>query len=137
MHISKALIGIGAVALLAGCGNPYATSTNTTTNTAANTALPVVAGQITEQNVTLTEYSISPATIEFTANATATLTIKNEGTIAHTFTSPDLGIDKTVQPGTTETVQVTPTKAGTFEAHCTMPGHQALGMTAKVIVSNL
>ena len=39
-------------------------------------------------------------------------------------------------PGTTASVTFTPTMAGEYEFHCTLPGHRELGMVGKIIVTN-
>src|SRR3990167_5772402 len=123
----KILASVGVITLLAGCGQA---ATNTSVPTAPNiTSLP--AGSIA---VTLNEYSITPAAITLTKDQATTLAVTNQGSIAHTYTVADLGIDLQVAPGQTETQSVTPTKSGTFTLNCTVAGHQALGMEGTITV---
>ncbi|MFO0702791.1 MAG: cupredoxin domain-containing protein [Candidatus Andersenbacteria bacterium] len=115
-------VAAAAVLLLAGCGEQ--------TNTAGNSA----SGQSDAVSVSLSEYKINPATITLVNGRPTAIQVTNTGTTTHTFTSPDLSINVTVAPGKTQTAMVTPSKAGTFEVHCTMPGHQQLGMKASIVV---
>ena len=69
----------------------------------------------------------SPTFIKVKPGEKLTVTIKNEGATAHTFTSPALKINKTIQPDKTTKVKVTiPAAGGTVEFHCDF--HQSMGM---------
>ncbi len=55
--------------------------------------------------------------------------------INHDFTVKDLGIHWDVDsPGKPRTERVTFTKAGEFRLVCTIPGHEAGGMSGKIVV---
>jgi plastocyanin len=69
----------------------------------------------------------SPTFVKVQPGEQLTITLKNEGTTAHTFTSSALHVDKTVQPDKTAKVRVTiPATGGPFEFHCNF--HQSMGM---------
>jgi plastocyanin len=69
------------------------------------------------------DFSFSPTFIKVRPGETLTVTVKNAGKTAHTFTSTALGIDKTVQPGKSAKVKVTiPATGGTIQFHCSFHG---------------
>jgi len=73
------------------------------------------------------DFYFSPTFIKVQPGEQLTITVKNEGATAHTFTSAALHVDKTVQPDKTAKVHVTiPATGGPFEFHCNF--HQSMGM---------
>jgi len=85
-----------------------------------------------------TEYSYSPATIVVKKGETVTINFRNEGSIAHNITLPELGVkSETILPGRSASVTFTPREKGTFSFWCSVAGHKDAGMTGKVkVVSN-
>jgi plastocyanin len=68
-----------------------------------------------------------PTFIKVKPGEQVTITVKNEGTSTHTFTSATLGFDKTLSPDASATVTVTIPSTGTaFQFHCSI--HQSMGM---------
>jgi plastocyanin len=73
------------------------------------------------------DFYFSPTFLKVSPGEKLTITIKNEGKTAHTFTSTALNIDKTVQPDKTTKLKVTiPADGGTIQFHCRI--HQGMGM---------
>jgi predicted lipoprotein with Yx(FWY)xxD motif/uncharacterized cupredoxin-like copper-binding protein len=73
------------------------------------------------------DFYFSPTFIKVKAGEQLTVTLKNEGKTAHTFTSKALNVDETVQPDKTAKVTVTiPAAGGTVEFFCDF--HQSMGM---------
>ena len=133
--LKVAIVG-ASIVLLAGCSFGSSTPSNSTTTNTANTVTPPVAtpsGATVE--VALSEYAFSPSNITLKANQSTTLTLSNTGRIAHTFVVAELNINQEVAAGKTETITVTPTKAGTFQLDCTVGGHKQLGMHGTVTVT--
>lgn len=131
---AKIAISSVAVLLLAGCGYtaPTTNSNTTTPNTTSNPATVIdTAGQVA---VTLKEYAITPFAVTMSKGQATSITVKNEGTIAHSYVSTEIGLDIQVPAGQTKTASFTPTQAGTFEVHCAQPGHQDLGMHGTITV---
>jgi uncharacterized cupredoxin-like copper-binding protein len=127
---------------LAGCTKKPESSTTTNTTTTVNTTTPTETtlpptGEFREVQVTLDEYSFTPENIEIGLGQEVQLTVTNKGALAHTFTAPDLGINLEVPGGKTESTIFTADKAGAFELICTSAGHEQLGMTGQIFVSNL
>lgn len=99
-----------------------------------------------------------PATIEVTAGQPVKLTFNNKDSVDHDFSimeipmatmgataEPMAGHDMgnmTVQPqlhmavamNGTNTMEFTPTKPGTYEFFCTVPGHKDAGMIGTLVV---
>lgn len=76
-------------------------------------------------------YKFGPADMTFSVGETVTFAFSSESEF-HTFTVDDLGIDESVDGGTTTTLTFTFDKAGTFDLIC-VP-HEALGMVGTITV---
>lgn len=117
----KTIILLGALSVLVvGCGDsgsssgtPVKLSGNTT-----NKGTKDLSGAGIE--VELDDFYFSPTFIKGgTPGSTVKLELKNEGKQPHTFTSSALGLDETLQPGTSKDVSVTLPQSGATEFHCT------------------
>ena len=83
--------------------------------------------------VSLKEFSVTPAKIEVAAGQKMVLKVTNHGTMAH-----DLKVDgkdgtAMLDPGKSETVELQAPSAST-EAWCTVAGHKEAGMVMKIEV---
>ena len=58
----------------------------------------------------------------------------NEGTLEHNFVIKDFNVKETIPAGAKKTITFTPTKTGTFDFLCDVPGHTEAGMIGKLIV---
>ncbi len=88
-------------------------------------------------NVTLTgnEFKFDPATINAAPGQTINLTVKNIGSVDHTFVFAPANFKMTVAPGKTDTQSFTaPTAPGTYDFVCDVAGHKEAGMVGKLIV---
>jgi plastocyanin len=73
------------------------------------------------------DYSYTPTFVKISAGASAiTVTVKNMGSVQHTFTVPAEQIDKVLNPGDSVTVTVTIPGSGAILFYCRF--HQTLGM---------
>lgn len=82
------------------------------------------------------DYIIDPPNLKFEKGADVTLHIKNAGRMGHTFSVPALGLDTgMLMPGQERTLRFTADQAGTFEVHCTVPGHLDQGMHGTMSVA--
>ena len=63
------------------------------------------------------------AKVLFTAKVgeKVTVSVANHDAMPHTFTSPDLGVDADIAPGSTTTFTFTASSAGTFTWYCSVP----------------
>jgi uncharacterized cupredoxin-like copper-binding protein len=123
--------------------------------------LAACAGQPKSLEVTLlaSEFNFEPAVIEVTAGTPVRLTLQNTGTLEHDFSvveipmvqsavastpmaGHDMGGMQAVPQlhvaaaiGQRATVEFTPTKAGSYDFFCTVPGHKEAGMAGVLVVS--
>lgn len=110
-----------AALLVSACGGGNGTATTATTAPAGF-----------EVTVTATEFAFEPANIEVPAGVPVTIVLVNSGVIEHDFSIDALGLTIHADPGETvrETVNFA---AGTYEVHCTVPGHHEAGMEGTLV----
>jgi plastocyanin len=86
--------------------------------------------------VALSEFEISPATIT-AGTGKVVLSVTNDGTMAHNLQVKGLG-KKTADlaAGQSATLDLGEVAAGTYTVVCTIPGHEAAGMTATLVVAD-
>ena len=89
----------------------------------------------------MTEYAFLPVTIEVVTAERVRLTVRNVGRLEHDF-APDqrgvaLGLSHLhLSPGASSSFDWTPPGEATeVRIVCTLPGHESLGMVAKLVVS--
>ena len=125
---------------LAACGDDDSTTeaTDTTTGgTAASEAPVTLSGKVNDEGtkdavgtdeleVEADDFYFKPTFVKVTAGQKLTLALKNEGSAAHTFTSTELGVDKELPPGASETIEITVPSADAVAFFCKF--HQASGM---------
>lgn len=115
--------------------------------------------QTKEITIEATDIAYSVTTIEVEAGQPVRLTLKDSGTLQHDFSileipvvidheadevaghemdMSNMGVEPQVHvaadPGTSNTVEFTPTKPGTYEFFCTVAGHKEAGMIGQLIV---
>jgi len=122
--------------LLTGCGGgggsrqqsqAPSSSGSTTTSQAATREITIV----------LSDFKFEPEEITVKRGERVRLTLQNKGTVAHDWTVRDLNLaSPRVQPGQTATYEFTVDRVGTFTSVCVEAGHEALGMTGRLIVEN-
>jgi len=89
-----------------------------------------------EIEVQLDDFSISPSQVVVVEGQPANITVVNTGSAPHDFSVPDLGISIFVAPGATVTAGIPAQSIGTYDALCTIPGHEALGMIGSFVVQD-
>jgi plastocyanin len=81
------------------------------------------------------EFMFSPSTLTAKVGEQVTVTFKNIGSYPHNFMIKDLNVaSKTIQPGGSDTVTFTPTKAGTYTYYCAVDSHDSKGMKGTLTV---
>lgn len=84
--------------------------------------------------VTLNEFTISPKALTASAGE-VTLAIKNAGAQVHNVAVPQLGkTSADLAGGDSGTLDLGDVAPGTYQVICTIPGHEAAGMTATLTV---
>src|SRR5688572_14238233 len=96
------------------------------------------AGAPTTVEVMLSDFEISPSTIEVPVHVPISFSVMNMGQTDHTFaleangTTYDTG---SIDVGATVTLDVPALEGGSYDAICSVSGHEDLGMVATVIAS--
>ena len=82
------------------------------------------------------EFVFSPKEITALAGQPIIVTVINKGKIEHDFHIEALGVKlhSLIPPGKSASLEFTPTKKGSFEFFCLVPGHKEVGMKGVVIV---
>lgn len=99
----------------------------------ASTTKAVAAAATTAQ-VELTEFTITPKTVEVSGGGT--LTVVNKGTLQHNLSVENqAGVETPlIDAGKSATLDISSLKEGSYTIICTVPGHAAAGMTAQLHV---
>ena len=97
-------------------------------------ALAACGGTPLAVTLTTTEFKFDPATITAAPGQTINLTLKNTGSVAHTFVLAAANVKVTVDPGKTATQTFTAPAAGSYDFTCDIAGHKDAGMTGKLVV---
>jgi plastocyanin len=82
--------------------------------------------------VLLQDTSYNPTFILVPPDGRITLTLQDQGFHAHTFTAPDLNLDLTLAPNTSQTVTVTLPRSGVVSFYCRF--HVDKGMQGAFVV---
>jgi plastocyanin len=126
------VVAAGGVFLLKNSKNKTATSNTNVNSSALNSAnVHQIVSKIT---VVATEFSFSPNVILAESNKPIAITFKNDGKYPHNLTVANVGATKTIQPGMSDTVTLTPKKKGTYPFTCTVDSHAEKGMSGMLIV---
>jgi uncharacterized cupredoxin-like copper-binding protein len=91
-------------------------------------------GGATEVDVKTVDLAFEPSEFAIAANTDVTITITNDGVLEHDFAVDDLGVKSDLlQSGASTTVTIN-AAPGTYEFHCTVPGHAQAGMVGTLTV---
>lgn len=81
------------------------------------------------------EFSYTPDALTFSKGDDIRLTFKNEGTVSHNLAIEGLGLTtRTIAPGSSDTIEFSVDKVGSYDFFCTVDSHQALGMKGTIEV---
>lgn len=83
--------------------------------------------------VELDNFYFGPTFIKASDNQKFKVKLKNEGSVAHTFTSDILGVDETLQPDQTKEIELNAPPTGFSGWYCKF--HQAQGMQGAIFVA--
>jgi plastocyanin len=142
-----AVLALGLVPLVAGCGSSSSSSGGSTTESSGGEGeggtttvgglkannhgtKPVESRGKTE--VELDDFYFDPTVLEGKPGEKVMLELKNEGTVEHSFTVNSQGIDKDLEPGDEGEVTVTIPKSGAISFFCKY--HKSEGMAGALAV---
>lgn len=81
------------------------------------------------------EFAFDPDTINGRRGQVIHLTVKNEGSVDHTWVFPASNVKLTISPGASiSTKFLLPGVSGTYSFECDIPGHQEAGMMGRFVV---
>jgi len=142
---ARVVLPISLALALAACGGTAPATSN------------AVSEEPQEVTMTMREFTFDPTEISARLGQPVRLALVNKGTLLHDFSSMDAKVEvmsmqegaahdmgdlesqmtmhMAVDASTTETLEFTPTEAGTYEFYCSVEGHKAAGMVGKLIVT--
>jgi uncharacterized cupredoxin-like copper-binding protein len=136
LSILAAVVAVLAI-LSSGCGGSRGSSADSE-STSATTSSGSGGGSVVKTvTVHEVEYKLSPSTISLTKPGTYVFKGVNDGTTTHSLAVEGNGIDQDgtgISPGSSGTLKVTLSKAGTYEIYCPIDGHKDLGMKGTITV---
>jgi plastocyanin len=142
-----AVLALGLVPLLAGCGSSGSSSTTTESSGGGGESEggTTTVGGLQANNhgtksvetsgkteVELDDFYFEPTVLEGTPGQKVTLELKNEGKVEHSFTVDSQGIDKDIEPADEGEVTVTIPESGAISFYCKY--HKSSGMAGALAV---
>ena len=115
-----------------GGGSDKAKSSSDTRPEANKTALETPTGPAVQ--VSAKEFAFTPSTLTMKAGEPTDVVLKNDGSIEHDFSVPDAGFKLAVAAGDTGDLLLKIAKPGTYQFHCSVPGHEGAGMKGTITV---
>jgi manganese oxidase len=114
-------------ALIVSAGKPSAPAPETASAAVATDAPAAI-------TVTLSEFEIAPSSIEIAPGGV--ITVSNAGSAPHDFAiiGTDLATPM-LQTGDAHELELGELAPGTYEVHCSVPGHDSAGMTGTLVVA--
>lgn len=141
-----AVLGLGVVPLVAGCGSSSSSSSSGSTESSssgggkktiagvqANDHGTKTASSSGKTEVELDDFYFEPTVLQGKPGEQVKLELKNESKVEHTFTIDSQGIDQDLQPGDEAEVMVTIPKSGAVSFYCKF--HKSSGMAGALAVS--
>jgi plastocyanin len=142
-----AVLALGLVPLLAGCGSSGSSSTTTESSGGGGESEggTTTVGGLQANNhgtksvetsgkteVELDDFYFEPTVLEGTPGQKVMLELKNEGKVEHSFTVDSQGIDKDIEPADEGEVAVTIPESGAISFYCKY--HKSSGMAGALAV---
>ena len=142
-----AVLALGLLPVLAGCGSSSSSSNGGTTETSSGESeggTTTVAGlkannhgtksveSSVKTEVELDDFYFEPTVLQGSQGKKVELELKNEGKVEHSFTVDSQGIDKELEPGDEGEVTVTIPKSGAISFYCKY--HKSSGMAGALAV---
>lgn len=139
-----AVLGLGLVPLVAGCGSSSSSSSSTESSSSGGGKKTIAGVQANDHGtktarssgkteVELDDFYFKPTVLQGKPGEQVKLELKNESKVEHTFTIDSQGIDQDLQPGDEAEVTVTIPKSGAVSFYCKF--HKSSGMAGALAVS--
>ena len=140
-----AVLALGLVPLLAGCGSSSSSSGTTETSGGESEGGTTTVGGLKANNhgrksvetsgkteVELDDFYFAPTVLQGKPGQQVELELKNEGKVEHSFTVDSQGIDKELEPGDEGEVTVKIPQSGAIAFYCKY--HKSSGMAGALAV---
>jgi len=139
-----AVLGLGVVPLVAGCGSSSSSSSSTESSSSGGGKKTIAGVQANDHGtktasssgkteVELDDFYFKPTVLQGKPGEQVKVELKNEGKMEHTFTIDSQEIDQDLQPGDEAEVTVTIPKSGAVSFYCKF--HKSSGMAGALAVS--
>jgi nitrite reductase (NO-forming) len=116
-RITASLLTLLLAVLVSGCGEGSGSSGSES---------------VTHVELSLQDMEFVPDRMEVAAGETITVDMSNDGQARHDLLIETGFHSPVLVPGEEASVEIGPFEAGTYEAICTIPGHQQAGMVLEV-----
>jgi nitrosocyanin len=91
---------------------------------------------VKEISVESDEFKFAPETITAKKGDKIKITFTNKGSFSHNFSIPDFGLEsRTITRNESDAIEFTADRVGTFRIICTVTGHENLGMTGTLTIT--
>jgi plastocyanin len=139
-----AVLGLGVVPLVAGCGGSSSSSSSTESSSSGGGKKTIAGVQANDHGtktasssgkteVELDDFYFEPTVLQGKPGEQVELELKNESKVEHTFTIDSQGVDQDLQPGDEAEVMVTIPKSGAVSFYCKF--HKISGMAGALAAS--
>ena len=102
----------------------------------AQAQAPAAPGQAQQIKLVATDIKFDQKEIKVAAGQPVEMTLENKGVLEHDFTIQNPAFQIKAAGGQTARGTFTPTKEGTYDFFCSIPGHREAGMAGKLIVGS-
>lgn len=138
MHRRSWAIGVLLVAtvfIVTACSSGSSTSSpgGGSSNSSSQSEAPANVQGKSSTKMAAENFFFSPSTLDGAAGQKLTITLDNEGTVPHNFSIDDQNISVTLQPGTSQDIEVTFPQSGSVQFYCAF--HQSSGMVGQLEVA--
>ncbi|MFL5939612.1 MAG: cupredoxin domain-containing protein [Gaiellaceae bacterium] len=141
--LTLAVLVLGLVPVLAGCGSSSSSSSSTTESSGGGGQKTIAGVKANDHGtkavedsgkteVELDDFYFEPTVLEGRAGEKVTLELKNEGQDEHSFTIDAQSVDKDLEPGDEGEVTVTIPQSGVISFYCKY--HKSSGMAGALAV---
>ncbi|MFL5924624.1 MAG: cupredoxin domain-containing protein [Gaiellaceae bacterium] len=141
--LTLAVLVLGLVPVLAGCGSSSSSSSSTTESSGGGGQKTIAGVKANDHGtkavedsgkteVELDDFYFEPTVLEGRAGEKVTLELKNEGQDEHSFTIDAQNVDKDLEPGDEGEVTVTIPQSGVISFYCKY--HKSSGMAGALAV---
>lgn len=105
-------------------------------NADSGTSPQTASGDVRQIEIDSGEFYFRPNETTVRRGETVEFVVKNSGSLEHNIRIDEFGVDRDYNPRETVRVRFTPNRTGTFKIWCDIPGHEAAGMVATLVVTD-